>query len=126
MLAQAKSAIKFLNRTMNLKLPENFHIESVVTGLGLQTNAAKEFLVIALENAILMDKKQQDYGSRNISDFGLVGVIIRMNDKFQRIKNLVGNRRKASVNESIRDTFRDISNYAIIALLLDSKRWPDE
>lgn len=116
---------------MNLKLPESVTLDVYLTELhsrlGLKTQAAKEFLNIALENVILMDKKQQDYGSKNISDFGLLGVVIRMNDKFQRIKNLLsGNKRKASVNESIRDTFRDVSNYAIIALLLDSKKWPSE
>lgn len=115
---------------MNIKLPESVTLQpfrdELESRLNLKTLAAKEFLTIALENVILMDKKQLDYGSRNISDFGLVGVIIRMNDKFQRIKNLIGNRKKASVNESIRDTFRDVSNYAIIALLLDSKKWPNE
>ena len=111
---------------MNLKLPDGFEHEQLAQRLGLKTQAARAFLIIALENTLLMDKKQQDYGSRNISDFGIVGVVIRMNDKFQRIKNLIGNRRKATVNESIRDTFRDVSNYAIIALLLDSKKWPNE
>lgn len=115
---------------MVIKLPEAVSLQpfqdELHSRLGLKTQAAKEFLNIALENCILMDRKQLDYGSKNISDFGMIGVIIRMNDKFQRIKNLVENRRKASVNESIRDTFRDVSNYAIIALLLDNKRWPNE
>lgn len=115
---------------MNLKLPEAVllppFLDELESRLNLKTQAGKEALKVMLENVILLDKKQQDYGSRNISDFGLVGVVIRMNDKFQRIKNLIGNRKKASVNESIRDTFRDLSNYAVIALLLDSKRWPNE
>lgn len=114
---------------MNHKLPDSpvdFPVQRIEEWLGLKTQAGKEFLKIALENAILMDKKQQDYGSKNISGFGVFGVVVRMNDKFERIKNLFGNRRKRAVNESIRDSFRDISNYAIIALMLESGKWPDE
>lgn len=94
--------------------------------LGLETAAGRQFLTFALENVLLMDKKQIDYGSRNISGFGTFGVVVRMNDKFERIKNLFNNKRKAAVNESIRDSFRDISNYAIIALMLDTGKWPNE
>lgn len=94
--------------------------------LKIETQAAKNFLRIALENARLMDAKQKDYGSKNISTFGLLGVVVRMNDKFERIKTLMRKKRRAAVNESINDTFRDVSNYAIIALLLESGQWPDE
>ncbi len=160
---------------MKITLPESCPVGTIAESLGLKTQAAKEFLRYALENTILMDKKQQDYGSNNISKFGLFGVIVRMSDKIERLKNLkyagltpaektetkraesvlnmlaanehklslmemvsmldtsldsirslVGNRRKQAVNESIEDTFRDVSNYAIIALLLESKKWPEE
>lgn len=94
--------------------------------LGLKTAAGAIFLRFALENTLLMDRKQQDYGSKNISGFGTFGVVVRMNDKFERIRNLFNNRRKRAVNESIRDSFRDISNYAIIALMVESKQWPEE
>jgi hypothetical protein len=50
-----------------------------------------------------------------------------MNDKFRRLQQLyTGNKRRKPRNESIRDTFVDISNYAIIALLVDSGKWPKE
>lgn len=120
---------------MNIKIPSTFvskdgalpsKLDRLADDLGLKTSAARNFLEIALENAILMDKKQQDYGSRNISSFGTVGVIVRMNDKFERIKNLIKNRRKSAVNENVKDTFRDLSNYSIIALMLENKTWPDE
>jgi hypothetical protein len=94
--------------------------------LELETQAGREALRVAIRNIKLLDNKQRDYGSKNISSFGLFGVVVRMNDKFERIKNLLTNRRKSAVNESIRDSFRDISNYAIIALLVESKKWPIE
>lgn len=94
--------------------------------LDLKTKAGREFLRIALENTILMDRKQQDYGSKNISGFGTFGVIVRANDKFERLKHILTAGRKRAVNEAMTDSFRDISNYCIIALMLESKVWPNE
>jgi len=111
---------------MHLKLPENFDINPLAETLGLQTIAGKVFLRIALENSILMDKKQCDYGSKNISGFGTYGVVVRMSDKMERIKNLFGKKRRRAVNESILDSFRDISNYANIAIMTETKNWPSE
>lgn len=101
--------------------------EEVCHELGIQTLAGREALRIALENIKLLDCKQLDYGPRNISGFGVFGVVVRMNDKFERIKNLfnMGRRRRAT-NEAILDTFKDISNYAIIAEMLDTGKWPNE
>lgn len=94
--------------------------------LKIQTHAGKLALLIALENVKLLDKKQLDYGSKNISGFGTFGVVVRMNDKFERIKNLFKNKRRRAVNESIKDSFRDLSNYAIIAYMVETNQWPDE
>ena len=105
-------------------LPDTFNFQAIEEGLHLKTVAAKEFLRFSLENVLLMDSKQSDYGSENISSYGTFGVVVRMNDKFMRIKNLFNHRRKRAINESIRDTFRDISNYAIIALMLETHKWP--
>lgn len=122
---------------MKIKLPEKFTVSESVSGksqldhlaeaLNIRTLAGKAALEVALTNVMLLDKKQLDYGPRNISSFGLLGVVIRMNDKFERLKTLLfdkGRRSKAN-NESIADSFNDVCNYAIIARLLDEKRWPD-
>ena len=101
-------------------------VQDVAVGLGIQTKAGHSFLRIALENAKLMDNKQQDYGSRNISGFGGFGVVVRMNDKFERLKTLYGKKRRRAVNESLLDSFRDLSNYAIIALMVETKIWPND
>lgn len=111
---------------MNLKLPESVNVNQLADQLGLKTVAGKVFLRIALENTLLMDGKQCDYGSKNISSFGTYGVVVRMSDKFERIKNLFGKKRRRAVNESILDSFRDISNYANIALMVERKEWPNE
>lgn len=94
--------------------------------LGIETAAAREFFRISLHNLKLFDNKQKDYGSNNISKFGAHGCVIRMSDKFERLCNLYKNKRKRPINESIEDTFRDLSNYAIIALMCEKGTWPSE
>lgn len=119
---------------MPAKLPDDFvkvpaggksKLEQVFDDLGLKTSAGREALKITLENIVLLDGKQQDYGSKNISEFGAYGCVVRMSDKFERLKNLYKNRKKRVVNESIRDSFRDFSNYGIIALMCETGKWPD-
>lgn len=98
----------------------------VATKLSLKTSAAIDFLDVALANAILFDMKQYDYGSQNIAKFGTFGCVVRASDKFERIRNLYMNRSKRAVNEAITDSFRDISNYMCIALMIDAGRWPKD
>lgn len=94
--------------------------------LNITTTAGKTFLKMTLHNACLMDGKQQDYGSKNISEFSTFGVVVRMSDKFERIKNLFKSKRRRAINESIIDSFTDIANYAIIAQMLEKHEWPNE
>ena len=101
-------------------------LDAIAERLGLVTLAGKEFLRFQLANTLQFDRKQHDYGSKNISAFGLFGVVVRMNDKFERVKNLFLKKRRAKVNESIQDNLRDVSVYGVIALMLDQGRWPNE
>jgi hypothetical protein len=78
---------------------------------------------VAREMVDLLIKKQRDYGPKNILEFGLIGVLIRVNDKIERLKNLYGVKdgtfqEKVAKNESILDTWKDLGNYSIIAQLL--------
>jgi hypothetical protein len=100
--------------------------EHLCNKLGLKTAAGREALKVALANVQILDRKHQDYGPSNINKHGLVGIVVRMDDKFERLATIFKRKRRRAVNESIRDTFRDISNYAIIALLVDSGKWPKE
>lgn len=91
--------------------------------LGLQTEIAYRALALTFENIQLLDKKQQDYGPGNISAFGEHGVLVRLSDKFERLKNLLTNRRRKPRNEPIIDSWRDISNYGVIAILVRKGLW---
>jgi hypothetical protein len=48
----------------------------------------------------------------------LVGVLVRMSDKWIRITNLAKDSRLDMVGESLRDTLMDIAAYALIAICL--------
>lgn len=104
--------------------PEPMHIlaETVGANMGLKTTMGIKALAIALENIKVLDEKQADYGSQNIAAFGEYGVLVRVTDKHARLKNLLTNVKEPK-NESILDTWLDISNYAIIATLCRKGEW---
>ena len=69
--------------------------------------------------------KHRDYGARNIADApggALNGLRVRIHDKIARINNLLDKNREPKY-ESIEDSFRDLANYAIIALLVLRDKW---
>ena len=75
-------------------------------------------MVIA-ELADLLVSKQHDYGHSNITDFGEYGVLVRANDKMARLKNLISPTGETQPNnETLEDSWKDLANYAIIALLV--------
>ena len=95
---------------------------------------AAEFKKICSEQYELFCQKQSNYGPSNISvgtnlktkddiKLSLTGLWFRMNDKIQRLKNLVVLGKADTVGESIDDSFQDVSNYGIIAQLVSRKKW---
>jgi hypothetical protein len=72
------------------------------------------------EMANLLISKQQDYGHGNINAFGIYGVLVRLSDKIERLKNLMSNELKPA-NESLVDTLQDMVGYCVIAMMLDEQ-----
>ena len=75
----------------------------------------------------LMAKKQMDYGMGNIGmngnkELALLGVAIRLNDKIQRILNILS-KDQSSNNESLEDTAQDITNYGAIFNTVLKDEW---
>lgn len=60
--------------------------------------------------------KQRMYGPMNIAKFGLRGIIIRLNDKIERLKNLQQHQGPV-IFEPIQDTWLDIVGYSVIAIM---------
>lgn len=77
-----------------------------------------EFLEILAPVAELLKQKNTDYGnSYNESrrEFGTVAFLVRLNDKFARLKSLA-NQNAQVVDESIEDTIQDIIGYCTLEL----------
>ena len=75
--------------------------------------------------AELLINKQRDYGPKNISlapGGPLNGLRVRMFDKLARINNLLESGATPE-NESIRDSFIDLANYAVIAMMVLDNNW---
>ena len=76
----------------------------------------------------LLISKHHDYGPLNIarSPGGPInGLRVRMWDKIARINNLIDNGKDAK-NESLEDSFADLANYSIIAIMVLKGKWPND
>jgi hypothetical protein len=71
---------------------------------------------IQAEALELFRRKNKDYGDA-FATFGLIGVLIRIEDKIKRALTIQQNQ-ITLVDESIRDTLIDLHNYAAMALML--------
>tara|TARA_B100000073_G_C23737881_1_gene572829 strand:+ start:327 stop:740 length:414 start_codon:yes stop_codon:yes gene_type:complete len=95
---------------------------------------AKEFQRLQFEQYHLFCKKQMDYGPTNISmgtplktdsekRLSLVGLIVRINDKVQRLLNLMVRNNREAQNEPSIDAFKDLACYGIIAQIVQNGKW---
>ena len=95
---------------------------------------SKEFKEIQFEQWATFCKKQMDYGPSNIAmgtslrtkedrRLSLIGLIVRINDKVQRLMNLVVKHNRDAQNEPVMDAFKDLSVYGIIAQIVDNGKW---
>ncbi len=94
----------------------------------------EEFKKIQSEMYETFCKKQRNYGPGNISvgtslqtkedvKLSLTGLWFRINDKVQRLKQLVVLGQPDEVGESVQDTYEDLSVYGIIAQLVQRGKW---
>ena len=85
------------------------------------------FALILKEMHELGKRKQASYGPYNIANFGPRGVIVRINDKFQRLIRLVWDGRRNPIHdETVQDTWMDLANYAVYGLMLERGLWPEQ
>lgn len=84
-----------------------------------------EVQIVFQELQDLLLTKHKDYGPKNISQSPggpLNGLRVRIHDKQARINNLLDNNRTPE-HEALEDSFIDMANYAIIALLVLRDKW---
>lgn len=87
------------------------------------------------EQYVLFARKMMDYGLSNIAlgsnledpedvNLSLTGIWLRINDKINRLKNLLKRKGRNYVkDEPMIDSFLDIANYGIIAMLVIRNKW---
>jgi len=69
----------------------------------------------------LFRKKNKDYGDA-FAKFGVIGVLMRIEDKIQRSISITKNGVQLINDESLKDTLMDLHNYAAMGvMLLDEK-----
>lgn len=86
---------------------------------------AKTVNKYAMQNAELLVRKHKDYGPKNISHSPggpLNGLRVRMHDKLARINHLIESGAEPS-NESLKDSFVDLANYSVIAMMVIDGEW---
>ena len=78
-----------------------------------------EIVNIAKEIGQLVEKKDKDYNSafsKTLKEYGNVAYFLRLDDKINRLKNLMLNNTNAEVNESVEDTLKDIIGYTLLMI----------
>lgn len=79
-----------------------------------RVNQMKKIHDEALE---LFTRKNSDYGDA-FAKFGVVGVLVRLEDKIQRSLSISKKGVTLVNDESLRDTLIDLHNYAAMAMML--------
>ena len=130
MIKESKTKKKYTNQYENKKSTD---IGTMMEQEWPQMTA--EFRRLQREQYELFLHKQHDYGPGNISvgtqlqtpeeiQLSLTGLWFRMNDKIQRLKNLLMSGRDNAVeNEPMEDAFLDVSNYGIMATIVKNGKW---
>uniref|UniRef100_A0A6C0BAI1 Nucleotide modification associated domain-containing protein n=1 Tax=viral metagenome TaxID=1070528 RepID=A0A6C0BAI1_9ZZZZ len=80
-------------------------------------NRVEQMKQIQQEALELFTKKNIDYGDA-FATYGVIGVLMRIEDKLKRSVSITKNGVNLVQDERIRDTLIDLHNYAAMALML--------
>jgi hypothetical protein len=110
-------------------------IEDIVEYIKENYPETEEMFKKELNNMYLtFCSKQFDYGPNNIAmgtllsnekeiSMSLLGIIVRLNDKVNRMVNLATKHDFKAQNEPIEDAFLDVAIYCVMALIVKSGKW---
>lgn len=76
-----------------------------------------QLMQLQKEQLDLFVRKNTDYGEA-FATHGPVGVIVRIGDKIGRLTHVTRNKVELVETETLRDTFMDLANYALMAIML--------
>jgi len=80
-------------------------------------NRVEQMKNVQADALALFIKKNADYGDA-FAKYGVIGVLMRIEDKIQRAMSITKNGVNLVNDEGIRDTLLDLHNYAAMALML--------
>ena len=81
------------------------------------SNRVEQMETIQKEGLELFKKKNADYGDA-FAKYGIIGVLMRIEDKIQRSISITNNGVNLVKDENIHDTLLDLHNYAAMGLML--------
>lgn len=81
----------------------------------------KEMENIADEIKELLKEKNRNYGDNNVTKMGKLGILARIEEKIERLKNMIEN--KIEDKESKEDSWKDIAGFGIIGVMLERSKW---
>jgi hypothetical protein len=81
------------------------------------SNRVEQMKNIQIEGLELFKNKNADYGDA-FAKYGIIGVLMRIEDKIQRSLSITKNGVNLVKDENIRDTLLDLHNYAAMGLML--------
>tara|TARA_B100000963_G_C22617601_1_gene668170 strand:+ start:1478 stop:2275 length:798 start_codon:yes stop_codon:yes gene_type:complete len=119
-------SIKILNVSMLEELLYNLHNASLFLYTVLKNNCfvdCDKTSIITMFNKTrndafeLFKRKNSDYGDA-FAIYGIIGIIVRLGDKFERLSSLSKKKFESCVEESISDTIIDIYNYTTMTVML--------
>jgi hypothetical protein len=99
---------------MHKKLLNSLNAEFI---LFIRMNRIEQMKIIQKEALELFIKKNSDYGDA-FANYGVIGVLMRIEDKLHRSMSITKNGVNLINDEGIRDTLIDLHNYAAMALML--------
>lgn len=82
-----------------------------------QNKRVLQMMEVQSKGLELFKRKNQDYGDA-FAEYGVIGVLMRIQDKIQRSVNISKTNICLVDDERIQDTLLDLHNYAAMALML--------
>jgi hypothetical protein len=83
----------------------------------MSLNRVEQMKEVQQEALNLFKRKNADYGD-SFATFGAIGVIVRMQDKINRLISVSNTNINCVKDESLRDTLIDLHNYSAMAIML--------
>ena len=133
-IRESKTKFKYTNERVVTNSTSNNELTAIEYCEKNYPKTCEEFKKIMWEQYDTFCKKHRNYGPSNISvgtalqtdddiKLSLTGLWFRVNDKVQRLKQMVIMGQPDEVGESIDDTLKDLSVYGIIAQIVKNKKW---